>query len=100
MKKEIRETTGKYVTEKTFEKHMANVAKSFARVDERFGKIDERFDRIDKVMNTVLKQLQEQNQEARENRMMMNSLNFSDVSQQRKIEGLEIRVEKLESKLK
>lgn len=93
MKKGIKKTTEKYVTEKTFEKSMVSIAGSFE-------KIDERFDKIDKVMNTVLKQLQEQNQEARENRMMMNSLNFSDVSQQRKIDGLEIRVEKLESKLK
>ena len=102
MKKEM-----KYVTMPVFEKHQDFMAKSFAKVFEKLEKHDKYFEEVfdkfkqhDKIFETMLKEIQNNSQEAREHRMMMSSLNHSDITQERKIEGLIIRIEKLEEKIK
>ena len=92
MKKQTKKES-KYITMSIFEKSMASIAHSF-------DKVFEKLDRHDKAFELILKELQEQRKEAIGYRMMMSSLNHNDVSQHRKIEGLEIRIEKLEAKLK
>ena len=107
MKKEQTKKETKYLTENkfqvfegVFEKTMSSVARSFSKIDERFSKIDERFDRTDKVLELILREIQRNSQEANGHRMMMRSLNSADINQERKIEGLETRIEKLEQKVK
>jgi phage shock protein A len=91
MMKKIAKKEPKYVTMPVFEKAMDFMAKSFAKVFEKL-------ERHDKAFELVLKEMRDYSQEAREHRMMMSDLNHSDISQERRIEGLEIRVEKLERK--
>jgi hypothetical protein len=93
MKKNVSKKKSEYVTTATFEKGMDFMAKSFAKVFDRF-------DRNDKVIESLLKEMQNYGKEAREHRMTMSGLNHSDISQEREIEGLKIRVEKLEQKIK
>ncbi len=89
-----------YVTLPVFEKGTDFMAKSFAKVFERFEQIDKRFERTDKVLESMLKEMQTNSQDAKDHRMMMGSLNHSDINQERKINGLEMRIEKLEQKIK
>lgn len=84
MKKGLKKTTEKYVTENTFEKHMQNIAKSF--------------DRHEKVMQDILKELKQMHEENKYFRASISNLNLEGLSYDRKIENLTIRVEKLESK--
>ena len=107
MKKEMIKKEPKYLTEtrfhvfenkfgvfeKTFEKHMANIAKSFSRVEERLV-------RHDKAFELLFKQMQTFTEEAREHRQTMSSLMRSDISQERTVEDLKIRVERLEMQMK
>lgn len=81
------------IFENTFEKSMRSIARSFEKVFEKL-------DRHDKVFEVMLKEMQTNSQEAREHRMMMGSLNHSDVIQERRIKGLELRIEKIEEKIK
>lgn len=85
--------------EKVFEKDMDFMAKSFNKVFEKLDKHDERFDRHDKVFDIMLKEMQTYSKEAREHRMTMSGLNYSDISQEKEIKGLKIRIEKLEEKV-
>lgn len=100
MRKAVKKTTEKYlignkfgVFEKTFEKHMANIAKSFSRIDERLV-------RHDKAFELLFKQMQTYTEEAREHRQTMSSLIHTDVKQERYLEDLKIRVERLEMQIK
>lgn len=100
MKKEFKKTTEKYVTstkfqafEKNFEKHMTNIAKSFSRIDERFT-------RHDKAFELIFKQMQVYTDEAREHRQTMSSLIHTDVKQERAVEDLRVRIERLEMQIK
>ena len=86
MKKVIKKTAEKYVTENTFEKHMNNIAKSF--------------DRHEKVMEDILKELKQMHEENKYFRASVSNLSLEGLSYDRKIENLNIRIEKLESKLK
>ena len=88
------------IFEKNFEKHMTNIAKSFSVIDERFDKIEERLARHDKAFEMILKQMQVYTDEAREHRQMMSSLIHTDVKQERELEDLKIRVERLEMQSK
>ncbi len=86
MKRVIKKRDGKYVTEKTFEKHMRSVAKSFADNAE--------------VMVLILKEIKtihEDNKYFKEN---ISSLNSDGLFYGRKIDDLIVRTEKLESKSK
>jgi len=107
MKKNILKKKSGYVNTTVFEKSVDFIAKSFAKVfdkldnyDKLFAKVFDRFDRNDKVIESLLKEMQSYGREAREHRMTMNGLNHSDISQEREIEGLKIRVERLENKIK
>jgi hypothetical protein len=82
---------GKYVTEKTFEKHMGSIAKSF-------GRIDSSLERHEKVLIEILKQLKNINEESRYFRTSISNLNIEGSSYDRRIENLTLRVERLESK--
>ena len=69
---------------------MASIARSFTRLEERMEKHDKAFEMI-------LKQIQTFAEEAKEHRHTMSSLMRTDISQERNIEDLRIRVERLES---
>ena len=92
MRKEVKKITEKYVTMSAFEKAMASIAKSFT-------KIDERFTRHDKAFELMLKQMQTFTEEAREHRQTMANLVHTDIKQERTVEDLRIRVERLEMKI-
>ena len=83
-----------------FEKGMDFMAKSFAKVFDKLEQHDKKFEQHDKAFELILKELQNNSQEAREHRMLMSGLNHSDIAQERKIKGLEVRIEKLEEKVK
>ena len=100
MKKSVKKTTEKYLTEnkfqkfeKTFEGSMRSIAGSFARVD---ASTEEH----QKVMQLMLKEIiaiRDDNKYFRENIL---SLNTDGSSYDRRIDNLNMRVEKLESKIK
>ena len=98
--KDIKKLKSVFVTMPVFEKGMDFMAKSFAKVFEKLDQHDKQFAQIGKVLESMLKEMQTNSQEAREHRMTMSGLNHSDIMQERKIKGLEIRVEKLEQKVK
>ena len=100
MKKIVKKTTEKYVTIPIFEKAMTSIAKSFSKMDERFDKIDQRLIRHDKAFELIFKQMQIYAEEAREHRQIMASLIHTDIKQERDVEDLKIRVERLEAQLK
>ena len=107
MKKNASKNKSEYVTTVVFEKGMNFMAKSFNKVfekldnhDKMFVKVFEKLDRHDKAFELILKEMQSYGKEAREHRMTMSGLNSSDINQEREIEGLKIRVEKLENKIK
>ena len=100
MKKIVKKTTEKYVTIPIFEKAMTSIAKSFSKMDERFDKIDQRLIRHDKAFELIFKQMQIYAEEAREHRQTMASLIHTDIRQERDVEDLKIRVERLEAQLK
>jgi radical SAM superfamily enzyme YgiQ (UPF0313 family) len=93
MKKNVLKKESRYVTTTVFEKGMDFMGKSFAKVFDRF-------DRNDKVIESLLKEMKNYGKEAREHRMDISGLNHSDINQEREIEGLKIRIEKLEQKIK
>jgi septal ring factor EnvC (AmiA/AmiB activator) len=93
MKKAATKTTEKYVTEKTFEKAMMSIAKSFAAVNDAL-------ERQAKVLTSILKEIQviHTDHEDFRKRMFQNEMTASKHDE--KIEHMLIRVEKLESKVK
>ena len=104
MKEKTIKREPKYLTEKkfqafekTFEQYMGSIARSFSKIDEN---INERFDRHDKAFDLILKNMQIFTEEAREHRQTMAGLMHTDVSQERTIEDLKIRVERLETRIK
>lgn len=100
MKKEVAIDQPKYLTEKKFgsfenkfETYMGSIARSFNKIDERFAKQDRAFD-------AMLKLMQVYTEEAREHREAMSSLMHTDIKQERTVEDLRIRIERLEAKVK
>ena len=93
MRKKITTNNLKYVTMSALEKAMVSVAKSFSRMDERF-------DKHDKAFELILKQNQKFREEGREHRQTMSSLKYTDIKQERELEDLKIRVERLETRVK
>jgi len=65
-----------------------------------FAKVFEKLERHDKAFELIFKEMQNCGKEAREHRMTMSGLNHSDITQEKEIEGLKIRVERLEQKIK
>jgi hypothetical protein len=87
MKKVVKKTTTqKHVTEKTFEKAMVSIARSF--------------DRVEKNFELVLNEIQKINQENREYRKRALENDITMMSHDKKINDLITRVEKLEAKVK
>jgi hypothetical protein len=82
----MQKKAGKYVTESTFEKHMANIAKSF--------------DRVDTTLESIIKELRDIKEEQKETRKDLASFASDVLRHDRRIEDLTIRVERLESKSK
>lgn len=91
MKKMVKKESGKYVTESTFEKHMASIAKSFARVEESLKNQN-------LVTEMILKEIKAIHEGNKYFRDSISNLNTDGLSYDRKIENLTARVEKLESK--
>ncbi|MCX6752348.1 MAG: hypothetical protein NTZ87_02500 [Candidatus Nomurabacteria bacterium] len=89
MKKAIKKTIGKYVTENTFEKHMGNIANSFARVDASL-------ETHEKVLQEILKEIKAIHEDNKYFRESILSLNTDGISCDKKINNLTVRVEKLE----
>lgn len=91
MKKNI--SAEKYITMSVFEKAMASIARSFS-------KIEEKLDKTDQIASLVLKEMQIYREESKENRMTMSLLNHNEIKQEHRVSGLELRIEKLEQKIK
>ncbi len=89
MKKEVKKTTEKYVTEKTFEKSMKAIAKSF-------GRVDASLERHEKVLQEILKEIKTIHEDNKYFRQSISNLNIDGSSYDREIEDLKIRVERLE----
>ncbi len=85
MKKVVKKTSDKFLTETKFEKSMQSVAKSFA-------------DQAD-VMQMMLKEIKTIHQDNRYFKENIVSLNSDGLSYDKKIENLTIRIEKLELKV-
>lgn len=86
MKKAVKKTTEKYVTETIFEKHMRSIAKSFADNAE--------------VMALILKEIKQIHEDNKYFRASISNLYSDGLSCDKKIENLNVRVEKLELKAK
>ena|SRR3989344_597824 len=99
MKKETKKEA-QYVTMSVFEKAMTAIAKSFSGMDRRFDKIEQKLTRHDKAFELIFKQMQIYTEEAREHRETMASLVHTDIKQERVVEDLRIRVERLEMQMK
>ena len=93
MKKTAQNSNLKYVTEKTFEKHMGSIARSIARIDSSLA-------RHEQVMSAILKEIRAISEENKYFRQSIGSLYSDNSSHDRKIENLTMRVERLESKIK
>lgn len=63
-----------------------------------FDKVDKRLDQHDKIFNLMIKEIKTIHEDNKYFRQSISSLNFNDLSYDRKIENLTIRVEKLELK--
>ena len=107
MKKQVAKTTPnnqgeKYVTEKRFDAFAVSVSKRFDQIDKKFEGVDQKLNKLDGIeagMNTLIKQMQTMNEESREHRLAMSALTHSDVKQERKIDELFERIEKIERKI-
>ena len=93
MKKVVKKTTEKYVTMSTFEKSMASIAKSFSIVTDKL-------DQHENALGLILKEIRQIHQDNTDFRKNMASLTIDGISYDKKIEGLTIRLEKLEAKSK
>ena len=83
----------KYVTMSVFEKAMASIAKSFSGINEKLAQHDNAF-----VL--ILKEIRAIHNDNKEFRKSISGLTIDGLSYDRKIENLNLRVEKLESKVK
>jgi len=98
MKKVVKKALVKHVTEETFERHMANIARSFARVEEALKNQNKVLTAQQGVLQIMLKEMKNFRED---NKYTRNTLsNFvGDVSvHDCRIADLDMRVEKLELK--
>ena len=107
MKKHLPKKEQKYLTENkfgvfenTFEKYMGSIARSFSRQDENFSKMYQKLGQHDKAFELILKQMQTFTEEGREHRQTMSSLIHTDIKQEKIVEDLKVRVERLEMHIK
>ena len=83
-----------------FEKTATSTAFSFSKMDEKFNKFEKILNQHEKAFIVTLKEIQAFREEAREYRQTMSSLMHTDISQEREVEDLKIRVERLEAHTK
>jgi len=100
MKKRVKNRDEKYVMESTFEKHMTNIAKSFARVDESFDRINKTLITHEEVMQHILKELKQIHEDHKDFRQSITNLYSENLSRDKMLDGLTVRVGKLELKSK
>ena len=86
MKKAPIKKVEKYVTEKTFEKSMLSIAKSFSRVEG--------------ALEIVIKEVRNLHEDNKYMRQTLTSVDSTVSIHDRKIDNLTMRVEKLELKVK
>lgn len=105
MKKAVKKTTQKYVTEKTFnafeerfESSARATAKSFADNAEVTAAMLTELKNINEVTTIILKELRTIHEDNKYFKQSISSLNSDGLSYDRKIEDLTVRVEKVESK--
>jgi len=91
MRKAVKEP--KYITTGIFEKSMRAIAQSFQKVFDRL-------DNHDKKLEIILREIQSFREEARDHRTLLSHLSQSEIMHERRLEGLEFRIEKLEDKVK
>ena len=92
MKKVTQKRTEKYVTEKTFESSMRAIAKSFEGVQETLKKHSQ-------ALEVILKTVASTQEDNKYFRQSISGLDKESFSQDKKIENLTMRVEKLEAKV-
>ena len=93
MKKVVKNSSSKYVTENTFEQNMQSIAKSFSRVDTAM-------ERHEMVLQEILKEIRNIHEDNKYFRQSISNISIDNSSNDRKIENLTLRVEKLELKNK
>ena len=112
--KKVTKKTEKYVTEKTFNKFEDR----FDKFEDRFDKFEDRFDKFEnrfdssarataksfadtaEVMGLILKEIRTIHEDNKYFRESISTLNTDGSSYDKRISGLDMRVEKLESKSK
>ncbi len=82
-----------------FEKSMASIAKSFLRVDERLEKIDERLEKHDRMFETILLEIRNLHEDNKYIRNTLSALVRQDAKDERKMEDMLVRIERLEAKV-
>jgi len=93
MKKGAKKPTEKYVTEKTFEKSMNSIAKSFEHINATL-------ERHEEVLQNILKEIKIIHEDHKDFRSSITNLYSENLLRDRKIENLIARVERLETKIK
>lgn len=68
--------------------------------DEKFSKFERIINQHEKAFIVILKEIQAFREEAREYRQTMSSLMHTDIKQERTVEDLRTRVERLEIQIK
>ncbi len=86
MKKAIKKAEGGYVTEKTFERHMQSIARSFADNAE--------------VMALILKEIKAIHEDHKDFRLSIGNLYSENLSRDKTIDNLDVRVKNLELRSK
>lgn len=100
MKKKETKKEFKYTTIVEFEKAMASVAQSFYREDKRSDEFEKILNQHEKAFIVTMKEIQAFREEMKEYRQTMSSLMHTDIKQERNVEDIKIRVERLEMKVK
>ncbi|MDO8660065.1 MAG: hypothetical protein Q7K54_05740 [Candidatus Parcubacteria bacterium] len=98
MIKEIKKTTGKYVTEKTFNAFENRFDKFENRFDSSARAVAKSFANNTEVMGLILKEIRAIHEGNKYFRQSISSLNTDGFSYDKRISGLDMRVEKLETK--
>lgn len=76
------------------------IKKSDLKTEERLEKFEKILNQHEKAFIITLKEIQVFREEAREYRQTMSSLMHTDIKQEREVEDLKIRVERLETYIK
>jgi|SRR3989344_522011 len=95
------------LTTSAFEKHERFMGQQFKKVFEKLDQHSRILDQHSRILDqhsgalqVILEEARKDREQAKSDRMMMGVLNHTDVAQQRKVAHLELRVEKLEAKVR